>query len=192
MIPAHNQSGVLPPFIPSATPVDRGATAPYPVTLIDIARRFATNEKRRQILQGLASYRKALREVGIVEGFQWLDGSFGEKVESTRGRPPNDIDIVTFSYRPNESKEKDDWPQLIQSRPDLFNPEESKKLYHCDAYFVDMSADPRMLMNQTKYWFGLFSHQRDTLLRKGMLEVSLQENESDLITLLREGERHAT
>ena len=192
MIPAHNQSGVLPPFVPGATPVDRGATAPYPVSLIDIAHRFATNEKRVQILHGLTSYRKALREVGIVEGFQWLDGSFVEKVESTRGRPPNDIDIVTFSYRPKESKEANDWRQLIHSRPDLFDPEVSKKHYHCDAYFVDMSVHPRLLVDQTKYWFGLFSHQRETYLWKGMLEVSLQEDESDLITFLREGDRHAT
>jgi hypothetical protein len=192
MIPAHNQSGVLPPFIPGATPVDGGAMAPYPVTLIDIGRRFATNEKRKQILQGLTSYRKALREVGIVEGFQWLDGSFVEKVETTRGRPPNDIDIVTFSYRPKESKETNDWRQLIHSRPDLFDPEVSKNRYHCDAYFVDMSVHPRLLVDQTKYWFGLFSHQRETFLWKGMLEVSLEEDESYLMAYLSEGDRHAT
>lgn len=192
MIPAHNQSGVLPPFIPGAAPTDSGATAPYNVSLVDIARKFATNEKRVQILQGLTSYRKALRDVGIVDGFQWLDGSFVEKVESTRGRPPNDIDIVTFSFRPKLSGDTNDWRQLIQSRPDLFDPEESKRLYHCDAYFVDMSMDPRVLVSQTKYWFGLFSHQRETFLWKGMLEVSLAEDESDLMAFLDKGDRHAT
>lgn len=191
MIPAHNQSGVLPPFIPAATPIGRGATAPYPVSLIDIARRFATHEERMQILQGLTSYIKVLREVGIVEGFLWLDGSFVEKVESTRCRPPNDMDIVTFSYRPKESKEANDWLKLIHSRPDLFDPKASKKQYHCDAYFVDMSVHPRLLVDQTKYWFGLFSHQRETFLWKGMLEVSLQEDEPDLMAFLSEGDRHA-
>ena len=35
---------------------------------------------------------------------------------------------------------------------------------------------PAYLIDQTKYWFGLFSHQRDTFLWKGMLEIPLTDD----------------
>ncbi|MCF5221032.1 hypothetical protein GIW34_22655, partial [Pseudomonas syringae] len=35
--------------------------------------------------------------MGIVSGIQWLNGSFMENVEMLEGRPPNDMDVVTFA-----------------------------------------------------------------------------------------------
>jgi hypothetical protein len=172
-IPPYTQSGVLPPFRPGATPTARGMMAPYKVSLVDVAKKFATSEQRIKILKGLIAYRKALRLEGISTGFQWLDGSFVEDSEQNRGRPPSEVDVITFSYRPEKLQSDDEWRAFINSRPHLFNPEESKRQFLCDAYFVDMKAHPINLINQTKYWFGLFSHQRDTLLWKGMLEVSI-------------------
>jgi hypothetical protein len=49
--------------------------------------------------------------VGIVEGFQWIDGSFIEDAEKSRGRPPADIDIITFGGRPAGYAEKDAWAE---------------------------------------------------------------------------------
>lgn len=187
MIPEFNLSGVLPPFLSGDSPVNPNAVAPYRVSLLHLAHRFAINDERKKILLGLISYRTALRAEGIISGFQWLDGSFVENSEKTRGRPPKDIDIITFSYRPEGYNGIDEWQKFVNSRADLFDPEQSKQDYLCDAYFVDLQSHPIYLVNQTKYWFGLFSHQRETLQWKGLLEVPLDEDDSDVIAFLNEG-----
>lgn len=172
MIPPHTQSGFLPPFV-GTEPSSFASMAPYRVSLLDVAKKFSTNEQRIKILNGLIAYRKTLRSAGISQGFQWLDGSFVEDSERNRGRPPSDIDVVTFFHRPAGHRGEDKWKAFIQPRLNLFNPRENKKQFLCDTYFVDLGSHPSYLINQTKYWFGLFSHQRDTFLWKGMLEVPL-------------------
>ncbi len=164
MIPAHNQSGVLPPFMPGSSPANSSAMAPYKVTLLEIAQQFSTGGARFEIIQGLISYRTELRKEGISSGFQWIDGSFVEDVEKNRGRPPNDVDIVTFAFRPSIYLEQKQWSDFILRRQDLFLPIESKKKFRCDAYYVDMNLSPEILVSYTRYWFGLFSHQRETFL----------------------------
>lgn len=158
--------------------------SPYKVELAEFVERYGGTEKRREILQGLLAYRDALRAVGINTGFQWLDGSFVEDCETNRGRPPGDIDIITFSVRPRRYADSVSWRQFIRSRPDLFDPETSKEQYKCDAYFVDLGVNPVHLVAQTSYWFGLFSHQRDTYLWKGMIEVPFSGDDSDVELLL--------
>lgn len=186
MIPNHTHDGVLPPFIPGASPSDHGAVAPYRIELADFAERFAGTADRRAILSGLIAYRTALRAVGITSGFQWLDGSFVEDCEAIRGRAPKDIDLITFSFRPKAYADTAAWRELVHSRPDLFDPETTKAIYKCDAYFVDLGVHPVHVVAQTRYWFGLFSHQRDTYLWKGMIEVPFTENDNDVESLLRQ------
>src|SRR5580692_10607499 len=95
-LPPFISSGVLPPHLAgAASPHDR---SPYEATPAEVVARFATSGPRRVILRGYLDYRAALREAGFAEGYQWLDGSFVEDVERTEGRPPNDVDVVTF-YR---------------------------------------------------------------------------------------------
>jgi hypothetical protein len=79
MIPAFNTSGVLPPFDPAGTPTNRNSMAPYRTTMVEIARRFCSSEARIAIMRGLINYRAELRAAGIVDGFQWIDGSFVRK-----------------------------------------------------------------------------------------------------------------
>ena len=55
----------------------------------------------------------------------------------------------------------------------LLDPEQAKTVFMCDAYFVDLLKPPELLVDDTRYWFGLFSHQRETALWKGMLQVPL-------------------
>jgi hypothetical protein len=191
MIPEHNQSGVLPPFLPGSSPAVLGSMSPYRVTFLDVARRYSTSKERFDILNGLILYRDALRQIGIHQGFQWLNGSFVEDTDKTIARSPADIDIITFSYRPPEYIETADWTKLVLSRPDIFNPKKSKEKYFCDAYFVDMTIDPVFLINYTHYWFGLFSHQRETFLWKGMLQIPLTENDADVVDFL-EKSKHAS
>lgn len=184
MIPSHNESGVLPPFL-GDNPAARAAMAPYHVSLLEVVNRFATSQDRINILTGFIAYRDALRKFGFLNGFQWVNGSFLEDVETKLHRSPNDIDIVTFSYRPAGYEDATSWMNLVGSRPDLFDPDETKNNFLCDAYFVDLSlGKPAYLVDQTKYWFGLFSHQRDTFLWKGMLEIPLTDDDSDVAVLL--------
>lgn len=93
-IPAWNAQGVLPP-VGVADPTST-IRSPYVVPLIEVVHRFGTTVERRTILGGLMRYRAALHAIGLVQGFQWLDGSFLEDVEGLESRPPNDIDVVTF------------------------------------------------------------------------------------------------
>ena len=185
MIPNHTHEGVLPPFIPGCAPSDHGATAPYRTELLKFAERFSGSAERKAILYGLVAYRTALRAVGITFGFQWLDGSFVEDCEAIRGRAPKDIDLITFSSRPQSYRDTKAWRELIYSRPDLFDPETTKDKYKCDAYFVDLDAHPIHVVAQTRYWFGLFSHQRETYLWKGMIEVPLTADDEDVDSFLR-------
>src|SRR5690606_3212200 len=93
-------TGVLPPVNPdNPTGPDR---SPYQVSLVDLVLRFGTSPKRREILDGLLRFREQLHNLGLVTGFQWLDGSFLEEVELLEQRPPHDIDVVTFVEPPAE------------------------------------------------------------------------------------------
>jgi len=184
VIPHFNQSGVLPPFLPGSEPTDIAAVAPYKTTLFALVEHFSTCDKRKEILRGLLNYRVNLKRLGVTNGFQWIDGSFVEDIEKIRGRAPSDIDIVTFAYRPDDLKETDKWESLVNERLDLFHPLQSKSQYLCDAYFVDFTLPPTTIVNRTSYWFGLFSHQRDSFLWKGMLQIELSEDEGEAFLLL--------
>ena len=158
--------------------------APYRVELLEFVQRYGETDERREILEGLVAYRNALRAVGIESGFQWLDGSFVEDCEKIRGRPPKDIDLITFSLRPKEHADSASWRQFVKSRPDLFDPDTTKEKFKCDAYFVDLGVHPVHIVAQTRYWFGLLSHQRDTYLWKGMVEVPFSGDDKVVDQLL--------
>jgi hypothetical protein len=89
-IPAWTADGVLPP-INASQPVSP-ERSPYVVSLTDYVLRFSDTPERRAVLDGYLRYRAALHAAGVVQGFQWIDGSFLEHVEVTEGRTPNDID----------------------------------------------------------------------------------------------------
>ncbi|MBD3653265.1 hypothetical protein [Kangiella sp.] len=182
MIPKLNQSGVLPPFIPEQGPTVPASMAPYRSTITDFINRFAFTSERRIILKGLLEYRQKLREIGITNGFQWFDGSFVEDVEQNRGRPPADLDLVTFAERPTADTKE--WRNLVNNNKELFLPDLSKNKYLCDAYFVDLNTNPAHIVSHTRYWFGLFSHQRDSYLWKGMIEIPIQCSDSEALKLL--------
>lgn len=192
MIPAHSHDGVLPPFLPGGSPTEPGAMAPYRADLFEFVQRYGDSIERREILEGLVAYRNALREVGIASGFQWLDGSFVEDCEKIRGRPPQDIDLITFSLRPKEYADTGRWREFVLSRPDLFDPDTTKEKFKCDAYFVDLGIHPVQIVAHTRYWFGLFSHQRDTYLWKGMVEVPFSGDDKNVEQLLSQGVQDAS
>lgn len=163
---------VLPPYI-GDSPGLRASMSPYHATMHEFALRFATTRPRANILQGLLTYRNALRNIGVTAGFQWLDGSFVEDAETIRGRPPQDIDVVTFAYSP-QHVDTDAYRQWFTANLALFDHEQTKQAFDCDAFYVDLRKRPDLLVDDAKYWFGLFAHQRETALWKGMVQVPLQ------------------
>ncbi len=174
----------MPPFIAEKGPTDPAATSPYRSTITEFVKRYSQTPERITILKGLLEYRKKLRGIGITEGFQWIDGSFVENVELNRGRPPADVDLVTFGFRPSETD--NDWNKLLHNNEDIFYSDISKEKYYCDAYFVDLSLNPMHVVKSTSYWFGVFSHQRESYLWKGMIEIPIQCTDDDALKLLEE------
>jgi len=167
-------SGVLPPVDASdPTSPDR---SPYVVTLAEYVQRFGSTPERRLIIDGLLRYRAALHAAGFKAGFQWLNGSFVENVELIEGRPPNDIDVVTFS-RPPKAKHKHDLDVLVEA---LFNPESTVSAYCVDGYFVDLTTAPKALTTASTYWYSVWSHRRD-LSWKGFIQIDLAPTNGDIL-----------
>lgn len=177
VIPMFNASMVLPPFV-GDNPGIKASMSPYKAQISDVVKRFATSSDRLILLQGLLLYRHALRQCGVLDGFQWLDGSFVDDVEKVRNRAPADIDLVTFASRPAAS----DGPgmqQWVAANGALFDPQQTKVKFACDAFFIDLRKPPDLLVQDTSYWFGLFSHQRATSRWKGMIQVPMQSDDAD-------------
>ena len=187
MIPELNQSGVLPPYDAAIGPTSSASMAPYEASMTEFVRKYATSPERIAILRGLLDFRKKLLSLGINTGHQWLDGSFVEDVEKNRGCPPNDIDIVTFALRPQQCATISDWKQLHTDNIELFESDKTKEQYRCDAYYVDLQAHPLLIVELTRFWFGLFSHQKESSLWKGMIKISLQSDDGEALKLLKEG-----
>lgn len=170
-LPAWDSRGVLPPCNSvSPTSADR---SPYRVSLHDAVMGFALTADRVKILKGLLGYRAALHAVGLVDGFQWLDGSFCENIEMLESRPPGDIDVVTFHAMPQGQTQM----TLKQAAPSLFpfNPAERvalKAAYHVDAFTQSLGTKPELLVNRSAYWYSVWSHRRDQTW-KGYVEVDL-------------------
>lgn len=172
MVPSHNKEGLIPPM-DVADPTSH-YRSPYPTTWDEVIARFATSLKRVEILLGLVAYRDALRGEGIVDGFQWLTGSFVEQIP----REPNDVDVVTFFHAPAGLAAKP-----VAALQKLFDPRQTKKLYHCDAYPIVLTYPPGEgapvpvvavhNVGQTAYWYGLFSHRRGTDAWKGFVQLPL-------------------
>lgn len=97
-LPAFDHNGVLPPFVGVVT--DRTKMSPYQVTISELCSALGKSPQRKAILRGFLELRKALRLLQFTNSFHWIDGSFVEDVESRRGRPPADIDVITFGSYP--------------------------------------------------------------------------------------------
>lgn len=172
-IPSWTTEGLLPPVnSPDGTSADR---SPYRVSLTDLVLRFSTSSKRQEILDGFLHYREELHVLGFIQGFQWLDGSFLEEVETLEGRPPNDVDVVTFYDLPQDQTQAD----LLKANADLFNHEKVKKQFLVDGYLVQRTGnDIDGLIEYTTYWYSMWSHRRNQVWR-GYLQVDLSPGEDE-------------
>jgi hypothetical protein len=137
--------------------------------------RFSTSPERIAILDGFLNFRAAMHAIGLIDGFQWIDGSFTESIETGhRRRPPNDVDLVSFFRIPAGMTQAD----VINANPALFpanlaEQDALKAAYHVDAFPVLLGGSSEYLVDRSAYWYGMWAHQRDTRLWKGFLEVDL-------------------
>lgn len=173
-IPAFTIDGVLPPFVgangPGGAPSDM---TPYEVTPLEVVAALGHTDARRVILTKWLEHRAALRALGVVSGFQWLDGSFCED------KIPNDLDIVTLFYRPTAAVDDAQLMMLRAANPTVFQRTPVKRTYNLDAFFVDLNSHPTSMIDYTRYLLGLFSHRRGDSLWKGMLQVDLSTQAAD-------------
>lgn len=188
MLPSFTLSGVLPPYHPDldATANSVHGRSPYLITPEQLVAAFATTEERKSLLRNLFQYRQSLRDLGF-HGYQWIDGSFVEDVETQRGRPPGDIDVVTLFMRPAELQEEAPWGAFLAEHGDALTPDE----LDLDCYFVDLSLPPPVVVRQSVYWFGLFSHQRATSLWKGIVQIELDVDDAAAVAMLEGGDDDA-
>lgn len=168
MIPAWNMSGIIPPIRPGASG-HSSERSPYVVDISEVRAQFTSTPERNKIIKGLLNYRRALYAIGIVSGFQWLDGSFMEDIESLESRPPKDLDVVTFLYLPIG----DTQTSLNNKAGALFNNQFTKTTYFIDSYIkvLGEKTEPRHV-REISYWYSMWSHRRDGLW-KGFVQVDL-------------------
>jgi hypothetical protein len=176
-IPDFTISGILPPFLGS-TATDPALMSPYETSLVRIAGKLCGSPERKEIFRGLLKYRQELVSLGFTDGFQWLSGSFMEDIEKLETRQPRDVDLVTFCHRPAAILDDAAWATFVNANVKLLLWQLVKPVYKCDAYFVDLNTEPENIVNQARYWFGLFSHRR-TGIWKGLLQIPLAVTKDD-------------
>lgn len=172
ILPQWNGVGVLPPVRPEM-PGNSPERSPYRVPLAGFVDRFATSPERMAILDGLLRFRGKLHELGIVLGFQWLDGSFLEQIEILESRHPRDMDVVTFFDMPPGENQR----SLLQKAGQLFDQKHLKATYGVDGYFnvLGQPVDARQVQS-IAYWYSMWSHRRDGLW-KGFVQVDLDPSQ---------------
>jgi hypothetical protein len=172
-IPGFSIHGTLPPFVGEDGPGGNSSDmSPYVTTCCEVVRRFGATRERRAILKDWLNHRSHLRSLGL-QGFQWLDGSF---VES---KDPKDLDVVFFFVRPTQYRGDFEWESFVNENFSMLGTESVKRQFKLDFFPVDLNGSAYGVVQQTRYWFGLFSHRRDDYLWKGMLEVPLMSTADD-------------
>ena len=151
-----------------------GQLSPYPCTTLDLCQRLGTTTERQAILGKFLNFRERLRVAGLTTGFQWLDGSFLEDIETKESRPPKDLDVVTVYWGYDLPFQV----SLLASFPEVANPALSKANYSLDHYPFDAGYSPTLTLEQTRYWILLFSHNRLGVW-KGLLKLELNTPTED-------------
>ncbi len=171
-IPAFDHNLVLPPH--TGDPRQRGDLSPYPCTTVNLCERFATSPERIAILRGLLGFRERLRTEGLINGYQWLDGSFMEDVETSESRPPNDLDLLTIYWGYDNAFQT----TLVANFPEFADRSLSKTNFLLDHFPIDAGYRPYVTVEQTRYWIQLFTHNRNAVW-KGMLRIDINTPTED-------------
>lgn len=172
-----NPAGVIPPvYDPDG--VDRNRS-PYVLTIEEFVEMFSYTKERIIILENFLEYRLELYKVGIVDGFQWLNGSFSTDVEVTDNRPPSDIDVVTFFNLPGGETQV----SFLPKTNGLLDMNFTKPKYMVDVYPVVLGEKTTSyFINDITYWYSMWSHRKSDNMWKGFIQVALTPND-DLAVL---------
>ncbi|MDI9336710.1 MAG: hypothetical protein QM520_06750 [Gammaproteobacteria bacterium] len=165
-IPNFDHNLVLPPHLGDPrVPKD---TSPYQCSSLELCQKFATSPARITILKNFLAFRDKLNHYGLLNGFQWLGGSFLEDAEKRESRSPNDLDLVTIYWDYDMPFQRN----LEQEFPEFTDACLAKLQYKLDHYPFDASYCPMITVAYSAYWIQLFSHNRDAVW-KGILQVPL-------------------
>ena len=123
--------------------------------------RFAISPARAAILRGFLDYRAALHAVGIIVGFQWVDGSFVENIKALGRAGAQRYGrgyVLWFGSRRSRSS--------IRARC-------CEEAFRIDAYLyrIDLPLTSDRV-RWIAYWYSLFAHRRSHLW-KGFVQVDL-------------------
>ncbi len=171
-IPDFDHNLVLPPHL--GNPTFMADISPYKCTTLQLCEKYATSQKRIDILKGFISFRQKLYNHNVFNGFQWIDGSFLEDVATREKREPNDLDVVTLYWGYDIAFQKD----LMVKFPEFADNRLSKNSYLIDHFPFDISITPFITVDMTRYWMQLFSHNRDGVW-KGMLQINIDTPNED-------------
>ncbi|HEB1800827.1 TPA: hypothetical protein RY502_001280 [Escherichia albertii] len=158
--------GLIPP-IDKADPTSH-TRSPYKMDIVRFVSTFSLSPARIKILKGFLNFRVSLTQAGLVEGFQWVDGSFTEHIELIEKRPPNDVDVVTFFQFSNGDNDA----IVVGRKPELFDHDFVKKEFFVDSYFQELNLPSHELVEITVYWYSMWAHRRD-LSWKGFIQIPL-------------------
>jgi hypothetical protein len=172
-IPPFDHNHVLPPHL--GDPTDRGQLSPYRCTTVELCEKLGTSPERKQILSRFLDFRELLVKEGLTQGFQWLDGSFLQDIETIENRPPRDLDVVTVFW----GYDLEFQSNLAMNIPEFANPLLAKSTFSLDHYPFDASYHPEVTVELARYWISLFSHTR-LLVWKGMLRLELNTVAEDV------------
>ena len=174
-IPDFDHNYVLPPHI--GNPANINDVSPYPISTLEFVQKFSTSKTRIDILHKFLDFRTQTRNAGLINGFQWLDGSFVENIEISEGRNPRDLDLITifWGYDPNFLK------NFHSNFSSFFDPNLAKTIYNLDHYNINLNniiTNPEFVTEYIRYWVQLFSHNRRNVW-KGMLKIQLNTPQDD-------------
>lgn len=170
--PNWSNQGFLPAIMPGAEGHSLNRS-PYNISCVELVERFGNSFERLEILHGFFTYRKQLHDLGLVQGVQWLDGSFVEHIELLENRAPNDIDVVTFANLPEGASQI----SLADTNKHLFKQREIKQTYKVDAYYIFLEGKVNLnFIKQVTYWYSMWSHTRNEQW-KGFLQLDLNNTE---------------
>ena len=179
-VPNFTIHGVLPPYVGLSGPGGAASDmSPYRASVLEVTQRFSGTPERRAILRDWLQHRAEMTSLGLIDGFQWIDGSFVEN------KVPADIDVITFFHRPNGHKLDTEIGILVIMNSEKLRRPGIRARLKVDAMFVDLDSTPERIVDLTRYYGSLFSHRRLDNLWKGMINVPLDgTQDSSAISLL--------
>jgi hypothetical protein len=154
--------------------------SPYRTSTLELCNTFGTTRTRREILRGLLKLRSALADLQLTDGWQWLDGRFLEKDRGSHHEPEL-IQVVTF-YKPSPLLED---PLFSEHMHRVNDYELSHRLFRVDHNYVNLDLELPDLISNTRHYAALLSHQSETGLWKGMLQINLNTPQDDSMALKR-------